>query len=294
MNRISDLNSTQWHHQESAEAHASGNREAFTNDDRWKASWWTTSWLEESRWTWNDEVWGVVFFFKLRISPTRSGSYCVCDGGCTQTPCRTHIFLTHFPCVAQTSRTRTAQGVCSAHVISPHLTFSLLMFHPPSLLFPHGHLDISFLSAPSLPNYSRSESAGQAHFRTSASGHLADPTHSTCVHTIHICCSSPESQELSFCKPIRNTRCVASAPHPSFRLAKAKVYFPASTRVDRVERSFRLDRSRIRLICEIEVICSVIVIEAHALFNSSEVRGSLWCLMTVLTTTFLLGPSSCP
>ena len=81
----------------------------------------------------------------------------------------------------RTSRTRMAQDVCSAHVISPHLTFSLLMFHPASLLFPHGHLDTSFLSAPSLPNCSRSESAGQAHFRMSAkeSGYLADPTHST-------------------------------------------------------------------------------------------------------------------
>ena len=73
-----------------------------------------------------------------------------------------------------------AQGVCSAHVISLHLTFSLLMFHPPSLLFPHGHFD-SFPSAPSLPNCSRSESAGLPHFRTSGDefGYLADPTHST-------------------------------------------------------------------------------------------------------------------
>ena len=76
----------------------------------------------------------------------------------------------------QTSRTRMAQSVCSAQVTSPHLTLSLLMFHPPSMLFPHGHLD-----APSLPNCSRSEGAGQAHFRMSAeeSGYLADPTHST-------------------------------------------------------------------------------------------------------------------
>ena len=27
--------------------HASGNREAFTDDDRWKANWWTTSWWEK-------------------------------------------------------------------------------------------------------------------------------------------------------------------------------------------------------------------------------------------------------
>ena len=55
------------------------------------------------------------------------------------------------------------------------------MFPPPSLLFPHGHFDTSFPSAPSLPNCSRSESAGPAHFRTSGQefGSLADPTHST-------------------------------------------------------------------------------------------------------------------
>ena len=61
----------------------------------------------------------------------------------------------------------------------------------------------------------------------------------------------------------------------SFRLAKAEVYFPASTRVERVERSYRLDRSRILLICEIEVICSVIGTETRALLNNSEVRDSL-------------------
>ena len=84
-------------------------------------------------------------------------------------------------CEVQTSRTRMVQGVWSAHVISFHLTLSILMFHPPSLLFPHGHLETTFLSAPSLPNCSRSESAGQAHFRTSGGefGYLADPTHST-------------------------------------------------------------------------------------------------------------------
>ena len=81
----------------------------------------------------------------------------------------------------QTSRTRMAQGVHSAHVISLHLTLSILMFHPPSLLFPHGHFETTFCSAQSLPICSRSESAGQAHFRTSDEefGYLADSTHST-------------------------------------------------------------------------------------------------------------------
>ena len=68
----------------------------------------------------------------------------------------------------QTSRTRMARCLRCACQISP------------SHLLPHGHLDTSFSSAPSLPNCSRCKSAGQAHFRTSAeeSGYLADPTHS--------------------------------------------------------------------------------------------------------------------
>ena len=61
VNWISGLISTQRHHQKSAEAHASGNREAFTDDDRWKANWWTTSWWEKTRCKWNDEDWGFFF-----------------------------------------------------------------------------------------------------------------------------------------------------------------------------------------------------------------------------------------
>ena len=55
------------------------------------------------------------------------------------------------------------------------------MIHPPSLLFPHGHFETTFPSAPYSSNCSRPESAGQAHFRTSAEEfrYLADPTHST-------------------------------------------------------------------------------------------------------------------
>ena len=119
--------------------------------------------------------------FCLRISHPRSGNYCVCDGERVYTHSVSHV---HFLCTSSLrdvqTRTRMAQGVCSAHVISLHLTLSILMFHP-SLLFPHGHFDTSFPSAPSLPNCSRSESAGQAHFRTSGGefGYLADPAHST-------------------------------------------------------------------------------------------------------------------
>ena len=79
----------------------------------------------------------------------------------------------------QTSRTRMAQGVCSAHVISPS--------HPL-----HSHVSSAVLAVPArshrdnIPvctvlNCSRCESAGQAHFRTSTVefGYLADSTHST-------------------------------------------------------------------------------------------------------------------
>ena len=67
---------------------------------------------------------------------------------------------------------------------------------------------------------------------------------SSCVHVIHVCCSSPEPvQELSFGWPIRKTRCATG--HSSSLLLcpvclapfsiKAKVEFPASTRVRRVQ-----------------------------------------------------------
>ena len=95
---------------------------------------------------------------------------------------RTHILLTHYPCVAYRHRVHAWPKVfCSARVTCRHLTFSLLKFHPPSLLFPRGHLDTLLPSAPSLPNCSRSEGAGQAQFRTGGEefGYLADPTHST-------------------------------------------------------------------------------------------------------------------
>ena len=53
VNRISELNSTQRHHEESEEEHASENREALTHtsDNWWKANWWNKSWWERSKWT---------------------------------------------------------------------------------------------------------------------------------------------------------------------------------------------------------------------------------------------------
>ena len=44
-----------------SETHASGNREASTHNDWWKANWWNKYQQEGSRRTWNDEVWE---FFK--------------------------------------------------------------------------------------------------------------------------------------------------------------------------------------------------------------------------------------
>ena len=124
------------------------------------------------------------FFFSLRISHPRSGNYSVCDGFYTHSVSHAHFSDTFSLRDVQTPRTRMAQGVCSAHVRSLHLTFSILNLHPPSLLFPDGHFETTFptlTSAPSLPNCSPSESAGQAQFRTSGGefGYLADPTHST-------------------------------------------------------------------------------------------------------------------
>ena len=56
----------------------------------------------------------MIFFCCTGVSHPRSGSYCVCDGGgCT------HARLKD-----------VKKGICSAHVVSLHLAFSLLMFHP--------------------------------------------------------------------------------------------------------------------------------------------------------------------
>ena len=40
-----------------SETHASGNREASTHNDWWKANWWNKYQQESARRTWNDEVW---------------------------------------------------------------------------------------------------------------------------------------------------------------------------------------------------------------------------------------------
>ena len=94
-------------------------------------------------------------FFWLRNSHPRSGNYCVCYGECTHTPCLTHIFFCTFSLRDVQIRTPMAQGVCSVYVISLHIALSILMFHPPSLLFPHGHFDTTIPSAPSSSSFTR-------------------------------------------------------------------------------------------------------------------------------------------
>ena len=72
-----------------------------------------------------------------------------------------------------------AQGVCSGHVTS---LSHLLHYHFSSaFLAVPARFETTFPLAQSLPNFTRPESAGQAHFRTSGEefGHLADLTHST-------------------------------------------------------------------------------------------------------------------
>ena len=72
---------------------------------------------------------------------------------------------------AQTPRTR------SAYVISLQLTLSILMFHPPSLLFPHGHFETTFLSSKVLvPRENlvhRCEQSGHLHPQIRRSGLIA-------------------------------------------------------------------------------------------------------------------------
>ena len=103
-------------------------------------------------------------------------------GTCAHFPCRTRIFLTHSLSGVQTSRTRVAQGVCSAHVIPLPLTLSIFSCFI-SLVCCSRTVTLTLRSRLYLPcpNCSRSESAGPAHFRTSGQefGYLADPAHST-------------------------------------------------------------------------------------------------------------------
>ena len=126
------------------------------------------------------ELRSLGIFPCLRISHPRSGNNCVCDGECTHTPCRTHIFLTHFPCVAYRRRVHAWRKVFAVRMsylsISPS-PFSCFIRLPCCSLTvisrPPSHLPCRTVPDP--------KSAGLAHFRTSGGefGYLADPTHST-------------------------------------------------------------------------------------------------------------------
>ena len=115
MNQISAWSSTQWHHQTSKEEHASGNREAFTLDDRWKTNWWTTSWWEDIRMAME---WRSLKNFSW---DSRFRTHVVATIGCG-TGAYTHS--AHFLCTFSTcdvqTRTGMTQSVCSKQFhISP-------------------------------------------------------------------------------------------------------------------------------------------------------------------------------
>ena len=89
---------------------------------------------------------------------------------CTHTPCRTHIFLTHFPCVTYRHRVHAWLTVFAVRMsylsVSPSPFSCFIRLPCCSLTVTSRHTFPTLTTAPSLPNCSRSESAGQAHFRT--------------------------------------------------------------------------------------------------------------------------------
>ena len=97
----------------------------------------------------------------------------MCDGVCGHSVSHAHFSDTFSLRGLQTSRTRVAQGVCSAHVAP--LPSHLLPSHVSSTVFAVPARSPRHFVPVCNPK------AGQAHFRMSAeeSGYLADPTHST-------------------------------------------------------------------------------------------------------------------
>ena len=67
----------------------------------------------------------------------------MCDGECTHTPCRTHIFLTRFLCVTCRHRVQAWLKVFAVRMSYLSNSLSILMFHPSSF-FPHGHFETTF------------------------------------------------------------------------------------------------------------------------------------------------------
>ena len=136
--------------------------------------------------------------------------------------CCTHIFLhiagAHSAHPHACEHTRMAQvcekGLLHVHVVELHLAFSILMFQPPSLLFPDGHFETTFPTLTSttfLPSFTCPESAGQAHSRTSTEefGYLAKsgPLTDTGSFSKKMCSAVPEwlSQPTALDGEYRNT-----------------------------------------------------------------------------------------
>ena len=101
----------------------------------------------------------------------------VCATGSAHTLLSHAHFVCAHPHIFMRAHSRMAQchekGLLHAHVVDLHLAFSILMFHPPSLLFPDGHFETTFPTSTSttfLPSFTRPKSAGQAHFHTSTEG----------------------------------------------------------------------------------------------------------------------------
>ena len=149
VNRHSGFNSTRRHHRES-EKRASLGKPRSIDSNIWQL---VESKLVEQvlvgKFKMDMEWRSLDFFFLYSGFRTRCGHYSVCDGGCKHSVSHAHFLCTFSLRDVQTSRARMAQGVCSVYVISLHLTFSILMIHPPSLLFPHGDFDTTYPSVPS-------------------------------------------------------------------------------------------------------------------------------------------------
>ena len=122
----------------------------------------TRNWRRENLWQSRSRRWTWFRVHTLRVARTFFW----------------HIFLAWRTDIAYTHGSRWSQ--CACHVSPSHPLPSSCFIRLP-LPFPDGHFETTFptwTSAPSLPNWSRSESASQAHFRTSGGGvWLPDRSH---------------------------------------------------------------------------------------------------------------------
>ena len=182
----SDVNPRQMRHQESEDVPVSGNREEWTpiSDNWWSASRWT-----DSRW---GNQGGPEMKICRGVSHPCGGDYRVCDGVCTHllphahcsaTVCRTDHLDTLLTRVRTHARLKD-KGMCSAQVVTLHLAFSLLIFHPSAALLSDNLFHTarqSLIFTELLPGLSRPNSAGPVHFRNSEDDfdYMANLPHST-------------------------------------------------------------------------------------------------------------------